>query len=89
MAMTMPKQPAKLLNQPSPLSTPGNEELKNKWPQYVDAARIAWGEVAEDELLKIERPAQQLAELIHTHYSAVTREEADIQVKWFFAKHHF
>ena len=67
---------------------PGIEELKEKWPQYVSAARIAWGEITEDELLNLQSHAQQLADLIHARY-AVTREEADMQVSRFFAKHHF
>lgn len=71
-----------------PASIPGNEELKEKWPQYVGAARTAWGEITEDELLQLDNPPQQLATLIHDRYS-VTREEADMQVKRFFAKHHF
>ncbi len=67
---------------------PGTEELKEKWPRYIDAARTAWGEITEDELLNLKSHTQQLAGLIHARY-AVTREEADMQVRRFFAKHHF
>ena len=80
----------KPMNQPPPRQQPmpGAEELKEKWPQYVAAARIAWGEITEDELLNLKSHAQQLAGLIHARY-AVTLEEADMQVRRFFAKHHF
>lgn len=67
---------------------PDIEELKEKWPQYVAAARIAWGEITEDELLNLKSHTQQLAGLIHARY-AVTREEADMQVRRFFTKHRF
>lgn len=69
-------------------SMPSVEELKDKWHQYVGTARIAWGEFTEDELLKLEGNTQQLAGLIFERY-AVTRDEADLQVQRFFAKHHF
>jgi uncharacterized protein YjbJ (UPF0337 family) len=77
-----------LIESPPRPVMPGIEELKDKWPQYVAAARIAWGEITEDELLNLKNHSQQLAGLIHDHYS-VTREEADMQVRRFFAKHHF
>jgi uncharacterized protein YjbJ (UPF0337 family) len=79
----------KLMPSPPPQhSPPGIEEMKAKWPKYVSAARVAWGEITEEELLNLETPTQQLAGLIHERY-AVTREEADMQVKRFFAKYHF
>lgn len=69
-------------------SMPSVESLKGKWQQYVGAAKVAWGEITEDELLQLEGQTEKLAGLIHERYS-VTREEADSQVKRFFAKHHF
>ncbi len=80
----------KLMNRSPPRRQPmpDSDELREKWPQYVGAARIAWGEITEDELLNLKSHAEQLAGLIHARY-AVTREEADMQVRRFFAKHHF
>jgi uncharacterized protein YjbJ (UPF0337 family) len=69
-------------------SVPSVEALKGKWQQYVGAAKVAWGELTEDELLQLEGHSEKLAGLIHERY-AVTREEADMQVKRFFAKHNF
>ncbi|MGD9841631.1 MAG: CsbD family protein [Steroidobacteraceae bacterium] len=67
---------------------PSIEELKGKWQQYVGAAKVAWGDISEDELLKLEGHTQKLAGLIHERY-AVSREEADMQVERFFTKHRF
>jgi uncharacterized protein YjbJ (UPF0337 family) len=69
-------------------SVPSVEALKGKWQQYVGAAKVAWGELTEDELLKLEGHTEKLAGLIHERYS-VTRDEAELQVKRFFAKHRF
>ena len=69
-------------------SLPSVEALKGKWQQYVGAARIAWGELTEDELLKLEGHTGKLAGLIHERY-AVTRDEAELQLKRFLAKHNF
>jgi uncharacterized protein YjbJ (UPF0337 family) len=69
-------------------SLPNVEALKGKWQQYVGAAKVAWGELTEDELLKLEGHTEKLVGLIHERY-AVTREEADMQVKRFFTKHNF
>lgn len=60
--------------------------LKGKWKQHVGAAKIAWGKLTEDELLKIEGHQQKLVGLVQERY-AVTRDEADRQVKSFFDKH--
>ncbi len=69
-------------------SVPSVEALKGKWQQYVGAAKVAWGEITENELLQLDGQTEKLAGLIHERYS-VTREEADMQVQRFFAKHHF
>ncbi|HZR38238.1 MAG TPA: CsbD family protein [Nevskia sp.] len=62
------------------------DELKGKWKQQIGAAKIAWGELTEDELLKSEGHQQKLAGLVQERY-AITRDEADKQIKSFFAKH--
>ena len=62
------------------------DEIQGKWKQQVGAAKIAWGKLTEDELLKLEGHEQKLAGLVQERY-AVTRDEADRQVKEFFDKH--
>jgi uncharacterized protein YjbJ (UPF0337 family) len=64
---------------------PNVDEMKGKWKQHVGSAKIAWGKLTEDELLKIEGHQDKLAGAIQERY-AVTRDEADRQVKEFFAK---
>jgi uncharacterized protein YjbJ (UPF0337 family) len=58
-----------------------NERRRNQ----IGGAKIAWGKLTEDELLKSEGHAQKLAGLVQERY-AVTREEADTQVEKFLAK---
>lgn len=75
-----------LMSQPPQHSMPSVDELKGKWQQVVGAAKIVWGRLTEDELLKLEGHAQKLVGLVQERY-AITRDEADRQVKGFFAKH--
>jgi uncharacterized protein YjbJ (UPF0337 family) len=67
------------------MSLPSVDEVKGKWKQQVGAAKIAWGKLTEDELLKLEGQEQKLSGLVQERY-AITRDEADKQVKAFFAK---
>lgn len=67
------------------MSLPSADEMKGKWKQQVGAAKIAWGKLTEDELLKLEGQEQKLAGLVQERY-AITRDEADRQVKSFFEK---
>ena len=67
-------------------SMPSADEIKGKWKQQVGAAKIAWGKLTDDELLKIEGHEQKLTGLVQERY-AITRDEADKQVKGFFDQH--
>jgi uncharacterized protein YjbJ (UPF0337 family) len=67
------------------MSLPSVDEVKGKWKQQVGAAKIAWGKLTEDELLKLEGQQQKLSGLVQERY-AITRDEADKQVKAFFDK---
>ncbi|MDP9141322.1 MAG: CsbD family protein [Pseudomonadota bacterium] len=67
------------------MSAPSVDALKGKWKQQVGSAKIAWGKLTEDELLKSEGHTQKLAGLVQERY-AVSRDEADKQVKSFFDK---
>ena len=66
-------------------SMPSTDQIKGKWKQQVGAAKIAWGKLTEDELLRLEGHEQKLAGLVQERY-AITRDEADKQVKAFFEK---
>jgi len=69
------------------MSMPSIDELKGKWKQHVGSAKIVWGKLTEDELLKSEGHAQKLTGLVQERY-AITRDEADKQVSDFFKKHN-
>lgn len=68
------------------MSIPNIDEMKGVWKQRVGAAKIAWGKLTEDELLRLEGHEQKLAGLVQERY-AITREEADRQVRSFFDKY--
>ncbi len=67
------------------MSIPSTDEIKGKWKQHVGAAKIAWGKLTEDEFLQLEGHEEKLSGLIQARY-AITRDEAEKQVKNFFAK---
>lgn len=67
------------------MNLPSSDEMKGRWKQQIGAAKIAWGNLTEDELLKVEGHEQKLAGLIQERY-AITRDEAMAQVKAFFEK---
>ncbi len=64
---------------------PSVDELKGKWKEHVGAAKVVWGQLTDDELLRAEGQAQKLIGLIQQRY-AITREEAERQVKHFLDK---
>jgi uncharacterized protein YjbJ (UPF0337 family) len=64
---------------------PSSDEIKAKWHQQVGSAKILWGKLTEDELLKAEGQEQKLAGLVKERY-AVSREEAEKQVREFMKK---
>jgi uncharacterized protein YjbJ (UPF0337 family) len=70
------------------MTLPSVNEIKGRWKQQVGAAKIVWGKLTEDELLKLEGHQLKLAGLVQERY-AITREEANKQVKSFFDKHRF
>lgn len=67
------------------MSLPSVDALKGQWKQQVGAAKITWGKLTEDELLRLEGHQEKLVGLVQERY-AVTRDEADKQVKSFFEK---
>ena len=68
------------------MNLPGVDELKARWRQQIGAAKVAWGDLTDDELLQAEGHEDKLAGLIEERY-AVTRDEATRQVKHFFDQH--
>lgn len=64
---------------------PSSDEVKGKWKQHVGSAKIAWGKLTEDELLKSEGHSERLTGLIQERY-AIARDEASKQVNDFLEK---
>lgn len=62
--------------------SPMADRLEGKWDQYVGQAKVTWGKLTDDEILKSEGQMQKLAGLVEQRY-AITREKADEQVKKF------
>jgi uncharacterized protein YjbJ (UPF0337 family) len=63
---------------------PSADQIKGEWKQKVGAAKIMWGKLTDDELMKTEGRAEKLAGLVQARY-AMSRGEADRQIKSFFA----
>ena len=61
------------------------DEFAGKWKQKVGSAKVLWGKLTDDELLKTEGHVQKLGGLIQERY-AITREAADKQVNDFMAE---
>ncbi|MEO4046038.1 CsbD family protein [Pseudomonas sp. CAU 1711] len=67
------------------MKLPSMQQLQGKWRQQIGAAKIAWGDLTEDPQLIGEGQDQRLAGLLQERY-ALSREEADAQVKAFLEK---
>lgn len=75
-----------LMSKQQQQSMPSVDEVKGVWKQQVGAAKIQWGKLTDDELLQTEGHVQKLAGLVQERY-AITRDEADKQIKGFFEKY--
>lgn len=73
------------MNQAQQHPAPSATEIKGLWKQQVGSAKITWGKLTDDELLKTEGHIQKLAGLVQERY-AITRDEAEKQIKGFFEK---
>jgi uncharacterized protein YjbJ (UPF0337 family) len=90
---SLPSQPTKplkaakgdddLMSKPQQ-TLPSAGQIKGEWKQRVGDAKILWGKLTDDELLKTEGHADKLAGLVQQRY-AITRDEATRQIKAFLA----
>lgn len=62
------------------------QKLSGQWKQHVGSAKVAWGKLTQDQLLQTEGQYQKLVGLVEEKY-AVTRMDADKQVRAFMDKH--
>ena len=61
------------------------DQLAAKWKQHTGTAKILWGKLTDDELLKTEGQLQRLSGLVQERY-ALTQDVAEKQVQEFFSK---
>jgi len=67
------------------LHTMRMQKLSGQWKQHMGSAKIAWGKLTQDQLLKTEGHYQKLVGLVEETY-AVTKIAADKQVRAFMDK---
>lgn len=65
-------------------SIPSHDLLAGKWKQHAGAAKILWGKLTDDEILKTEGQLQKLVGIVQERY-ALSQEAADKQVSDFLA----
>jgi len=70
----------------NPASAPRNDAMKGMWKQKLGEAKLTWGKLTDDELLKLEGHAEKLTGLVQERY-ALTRDAAAQQVNTFYHKH--
>ncbi|MFW7341118.1 CsbD family protein [Pollutimonas sp. H1-120] len=59
------------------------DTLEGQWKQLSGKAKVAWGDLTDDDLAKVNGNAERLAGLVQEKYGR-TREEAEREVKEFF-----
>lgn len=64
------------------------QKLEGEWKQHLGSAKVLWGKLTDDEILKSEGRADRLSGLVEKRY-AIGKEKADEQVKAFLKDHKF
>lgn len=58
------------------------DTLKGQWKQLKGRAKETWGQLTDDELMRIEGSAERLSGLVQERYG-LTRDEAERQIDRF------
>lgn len=58
------------------------DTLKGQWKQLKGRAKETWGQLTDDELMRIEGNAERLSGLVQERYG-LTRDEAERQIDRF------
>jgi len=61
------------------------DQIAARWKQHTGTAKILWGKLTDDELLKTEGQIQRLSGLVQERY-ALSQDVAEKQVEEFFSK---
>jgi len=75
------QQNGKKMNNNSNL-VPSYDLIAGKWKQHAGAAKIMWGKLTDDEILKTEGQLEKLVGIVQEKY-AISRDVADQQVDEF------
>jgi len=70
------------------MNQPSITQVNNKWRRQVSAARIAWRQLTEEDLLASEGKANNLINLLQEHY-ALSLDEATHKVTNFMARRDY
>lgn len=62
------------------------DTIRGKWHQLAGKAKVQWSKLTDDELLRVEGNAEQLAGLVQERYGR-TREQARKEVEDFLDRH--
>jgi len=62
-----------------------SDTMKGQWKQVVGRAKVTWGALTDDDLLRVEGDMQRLSGKLQERYG-ITREEAERQVRDFMDK---
>lgn len=63
------------------------DQLKGKWTQVKGQAKQRWGELTDDDFVKIDGKREELLGKVQERYG-IAREEAEKQVKEFESSCH-
>ena len=61
------------------------DQISARWQQHTGTAKVLWGKLTDDELLKTEGKLQRLSGLVQERY-ALTPDVAEKEVQKFFSK---
>ena len=59
------------------------DTVAGQWKQLKGKAKVAWGDLTDDELTQVDGNVERLAGLVQERYGR-TREEAEREVREFF-----
>ncbi|HEY9279560.1 MAG TPA: CsbD family protein [Eoetvoesiella sp.] len=62
------------------------DTFEGKWKQLAGKAKVAWGELTDDDLAKVEGNAEKLSGIIQERYGR-TKEQAEKEIDDFISRY--
>lgn len=69
----------------TPNTTSSHNIMAGKWKEHVGSAKVLWGKLTDDEILKTEGRVEKLSGLVQQRYG-VSKEAAEKQISEFISK---